>query len=137
MELTVKYLENFKKKHSKSSQLEVGDMSVSPYLVDSRFSKEERELLFRLRSKTISVKGNFPNAYLNNDMMCDLCHLFPCTQTHPLQCPALSVRMVVDNNIKLSEKFIYGTVDEQLLYVKIFSKFWNLREKLLKEKNEK
>ena len=108
VELTVKYLENLKKKHSKSSHLEVRDMSVSPYLVDSRFSKEERELLFRLRSKTISVKGNFPNAYLNNDMLCDLCHLFPCTQTHPLQCPAISVRMVVDNNIKLSENLYMG-----------------------------
>ena len=69
-------------------------------------------------------------------MLCDLCHLFPCTQSHLLQCPALSVRMVVDNKLKLSEGFIYGTTDQQLIYVKIFSQFWNLREKLLKEKNE-
>ena len=136
VELTVKHLENLKKKHSKSSQLEVRDMSVSPYLVDSRFSKEERELLFKLRSKTISVKGNFPNAYFNNDMLCDLCHLFPCTQTHPLQCPALSVKIVVEKDLKLSERFIYGTVDQQLLYVKIFAQFWNLREKILKEKEK-
>ena len=111
-------------------------MKISPYLVDTRFLKEEREMLFKLRSKTISVKQNFKNAYFNNDMLCDLCHLFPCTQSHPLQCPALTGSLVVEKNIDLNDSFIYGTVEQQLLYVKIYKHFWDLREKLLKQKNE-
>ena len=79
----------------------------------------ERELLFQLRAKTIDVKENFRNAYLNNDMLCDLCRLFPCTQSHPLQCPKLKTRIIVDKNLNLDDKFLYGTVDQQLPYVKI------------------
>jgi thiamine kinase-like enzyme len=44
--------------------------------------------------------------------------------------------VVVEKNLTLSERFIYGTVDQQLLYGKIFAQFWNLREKLLKEKEK-
>ena len=133
IEVTIKYLKKLQKKNSKSKQLEISDMRISPYLVDSRFSKGERELLFQLRAKTINVKENFKNAYLNNDMLCDLCRLFPCTQSHLLQCPKLKTRMIVDQKLNLSEKFLYGTVDQQLLYVKIYSQFWDLREQLLTE----
>ena len=112
------------------------DMRISPYLQDSRFSRCERDLLFKLRSKTIWVKENFKNAYLNNDMLCDLCKLFPCTQSHPLQCPQLMTSMIVDKKLKLNDKFIYGDVDQQLVYVKIYKQYWDLREQMLQELNE-
>ena len=131
IELTIMYLEKLKKKNSKSKQLEVSNLETSPYLLDSRFSKEERELLFRLRSKTLSVKENFKNAYLNNNMLCDLCSLFPCTQSHPLQCPKLNQTIIVEEKTILNDNFIYGSVEQQLVYVKIFKHFWELRENLL------
>ena len=109
-------------------------MSISPYLSDTRFSKNERELLFKLRSKTIQVKDNFKNAYQNNDLLCDLCKLFPCTQSHPMQCPQLNLSLVVDKTLHMDEKLIYGSADEQLLYIKIFTQFWELRERLLNNK---
>ena len=49
VELTSEFLEEMKKKNSKSKQLDVWDMKISSYLVDSRFNKEERELLFKLK----------------------------------------------------------------------------------------
>ena len=58
-EITIEYLENLKKKKSKSKQLDIGDLTTSPYLMDSRLNKEERELLFKLRSRTVYVKENF------------------------------------------------------------------------------
>ena len=109
----------------------MSDMRISPYLVDSRFSKDERELLFQLRAKTVSVKENFKNAFLNNNMLCDLCKLFPCTQSHPRQCPLLKTRIIVDKNLDLSEKFLYGDVDQQLVYVKVYKQFWDLREEMI------
>ena len=133
-ELTIEYLNTQKRKHKKSEQLEVGDLSISPYLSDTRFSKNERELLFKLRSKTIQVKDNFKNAYQNNDLLCDLCKLFPCTQSHPMQCPQLNLSLVVDKTLHMDEKLIYGSADEQLLYIKIFTQFWELRERLLNNK---
>ena len=128
VEVTINYLEKLQKKKSKSKQLVMSDMKISPYLVDSRFSKEERELLFQLRAKTVSVKENFKNAFLNNNMLCDLCKLFPCTQSHPLQCPLLKTRIMVDKKLDLSDKFLYGDVDQQLVYVKIYKQFRDLRE---------
>ena len=137
-ELTLKYLSNLQQKHSKSKRLDMNDLTISQYLLDSRFSKAERELLFRLRSKTVDVKENFKHAYQNNDMLCQLCKLFSCTQAHVLQCPKLITRILVDTKIQLSESFVYGNVDQQLLYVKIFKEFWDLRAKLLEEiKNER
>ena len=137
VELTVRYLVGLQKKNSKSKQLDVYDLTISPYLLDSRFSKTERELLFRLRSKTIWVKEKYSHAYLNNDMLCELCRLFRCTQSHPLQCPRLKTMIVMDSTVNLSENHVYGDVDQQLIYVKIYREFWDLREKLLtKDKDE-
>ena len=86
------------------------------------------------RSRTIQTKENFQNAYLNNDMLCELCKLFPCTQFHPLQCPSLMTRIMVDKNVNISEKHIYGSVDQQLLFVKIYSQFWDLRQEIMQDK---
>ena len=70
-------------------------------------------------------------------MLCEICELFPCTQSHPLQCPNLKMKILVEEETKLDEKFIYGNIEEQLFYVKIYKNFWDLREKILNEKREK
>ena len=120
-----------RQRHSKSTDLDVQDLSISPYLIDGRFSKESRELLFKLRSKTMDVKENFKNAYFNNHMLCELCLLFPCTQSHPLQCPQLNIKLVVDKKLTLSDTDVFGSVEKQLLYVNIYKQFWELRETTL------
>ena len=132
-EVTISYLVDLKKKHTKSEKLDVKDFSISEYLIDRRFSKEERELLFRLRSKTVDVKENFKNAYVNNNMLCELCAMFLCTQMHILPCPKLTISLVVDQNLRLSEKCVYGTLDQQLIFVKIYNQFWKLRGKIMND----
>ena len=77
------------------------------------------------------MKENFKNAYINNNMLCDLCKLFPCTQAHPLQCPMLKTRIIVDTKLNLNDKFLYGDVDQQLVYVKIYKQFWDFRVELI------
>ena len=94
--LHIEYLDKLQRKHSKSELLDMSDLVISPFLMDERFTKSERDLLFKLSSRTVWVKGNFPNAYLGNDMLCELCKLFPCTQAHPLQCPRLKTRIIVE-----------------------------------------
>ena len=86
-EITIEYLENLKKKKSKSKQLDIGDLTTSPYLTDSRINKDERELLFKLRSKTVYSRIN--------------------------------------------ESFIFGTLEQQVLFVKIYKQFWDMGESLL------
>ena len=135
-ELTIEYLMRLRQRHSKSTDLDVQDLSISPYLIDGRFSKESRELLFKLRSKTVDVKENFKNAYFNNHMLCELCLLFPCTQSHPLQCPQLNIKLVVDKKLTLSDTDVFGSVEKQLLYVNIYKQFWELRETTLSRMND-
>ena len=126
-EVTVRYLNKLKSKHSKSVGVHFTAGSVAPYLTDERFSQSERELLFKLRSKTLFVKENFSHLYDGSSMLCDLCNLFPCTQKHVLQCPELSTSLIIDKSIQVDESDIYSDVDKQLLYVKIFKSFWDLR----------
>ena len=53
---------------------------------------------------------------------------------HPIPPPAVSqTKMVVDQSLNISDKFLYGNADQQLLYVKIFKQFWDLREEMLHE----
>jgi hypothetical protein len=120
---------------TKTKDLDVEDLEMSQYLCDPRFNKTEREILFKLRSRTIQTKENFQNAYMKNDMLCELCKLFPCTQFHPLQCPSLLMtRIMVDKNVNISEKHVYGSVDQQLLFVKIYTQFWDLRQEIMQDK---
>ena len=132
-EQTIEYLEKLNAKNSKSENLIVDDLSISPYLKDQRISKEERELLFKLRSRTVAVKVNFKNAYFNNVMLCQLCKIFRCTQAHPNQCPKLKTKLIVDKSITLSEGHVYGSTDKQLIYVQIYKRFLDEGQKLLDE----
>ena len=47
----------------------------------------------------------------------------------------LKTMIVMDSTVHISENYVYGDVDQQLLYVKIYKEFWDLREKFL-EKEE-
>ena len=77
----------------------------------------------------------FSECFLENNMLCDLCKLFLCIQPHPLQCPKLTSLLIV-KNLHISETFVYGNDDQQLLYVKIYKQYWDLKEQKVKEQNE-
>ena len=126
-EVTLEYVEGLKQKHSKTQNFDTSRLSTSPYLNDSRFTKTERELLFKLRSRTIQVKYNFQNANLQN-MLCELCNLFTCTQEHVLTCPVLTQHCTIVNTMSVEHNFIYGNVDQQLMYTRIYSQFWDARK---------
>ena len=85
-ELTLNYIEGLKKKHSKTEHFETSTLKTAQYLTDNSFTKSQRELLFKLRSKTVQVKANFRNGNILN-MVCEICQLFTCTQEHVLQSP--------------------------------------------------
>ena len=129
-ELTLQYIEGLKEKHSKTQQYDTSILSLAQYLVDSRFTKSERELLFKLRSRTVEVKNNFQNANPQS-LLCDLCNLFTCTQEHVLSCPVLTPHCKIVNTKSVNHSHIYGNVDQQLVYIKIYSQFWDSRKLLI------
>ena len=129
-EMTIEYIEKLKQKHTKTQHYDTSNLSTATYLVDSRFSKCERELLFKLRSRTVQVKYNFQSGNIEN-LLCDLCNLFTCTQEHVLSCPVLTAQCKMVNTKTVEHSFIHGNVDQQLLYTRIYSKFWDARKSLI------
>ena len=129
-QLTLSYVETLKEKHSKSELYDTTELSISEYLTDNRFSKCERDLLFKLRSRTIQVKNNFRNANQDN-LQCELCHLLICTQEHVTACPQLTQKIRIVNTAKVKHSDIFGNVDRQLTYIRIYNQFWQERISLI------
>ena len=83
----LKNLNNLKKIHSKSNFLKCTEVKQADYIQHTGFNTKEKQLLFKLRSKTLDVKQNFKGQ--NKNPWCSSCGLFQETQSHLLQCPEL------------------------------------------------
>ena len=131
----LKKLSELKMKHSKSKFLSCSKLEVADYIQNSALSTAEKMLLFKLRSKTLDVKANFPG--VNRSLWCKTCGLFTETQSHLLQCPAIVVHLkyLFGKTSKLEENFVYGNCEQQETIVKIFTDILEVRENLLEEKN--
>ena len=126
----LKSLNNRKKTHSKSQNLNCTQLKTAEYLKNPRFSSKQKRLLFKLRSKTLDVKQNFSGQHRNP--WCTSCGLFPETQSHLLQCPQLVINLqyLSGKTAKLNENFIYGNMQQQEIIVNIFSDILEVRENL-------
>ena len=121
--------------HSKYWYLKSSSFKASSYLVDSRFTKSEAQLLFRLRSKTVNLKVNFPKMYQDN--LCKMCKLFPESQAHLLQCPEIvpQLKLVCLKNMD-EENLIYSNIENQLKIVKMYSQVMEFRKSFLENEEE-
>ena len=104
--------------------------SVWDYLQSPEFTASQKKLLFRLGSKTLDVKANFPGLHSNN--LCISCGLFPETQTHLLQCSVLTSKLqyLCGKTSSLCEDDIYGPTERQKVIVNIYTDILNAREQL-------
>ena len=126
----LQHLERLKSKHSKSKFLSCDKLKVAEYIQSPLFSTKEKELLFKLRSKTLDVKENFPGQY--GSTWCRSCGLFPETQSHLLQCPEITPKLKTINKSysEVYENQIYGNIEEQQIIVSIYSEVLLVRESL-------
>ena len=85
--LANEYLLNLKRKHSKLDQVS-DTYSLEKYLKSSNISTEEKQTLFRFRTRMADVKCNFKNQYGRN-LTCYFCSNED-TQTHILSCKELT-----------------------------------------------
>ena len=83
----LEYINKLKKSHSKATNLVCTDLNLAEYLKDQRLTTKQKQLLFRLRSRTLDVKQNFKDQH--KSPCCSSCGLFPKTQSHLHQCPEL------------------------------------------------
>ena len=102
----------------------------------SNFTTREKQLLFKLRSRTLDVKNNFPGQ--NRNPWCTSCGLFQETQSHLLQCPEIVTKLsyLAGKSSTLNENFVYGSHKQQQIIVKIYSDILEVRENLKQDQNE-
>ena len=126
----LQHLNSLKSNHSKSEFLQCTDVKMAEYIKDPRLSTRKKQLLFKLRSRTLDVKQNFKNQ--NQNPWCISCGLFPETQGHLLQCPPLvkNLQYLQGKTAKLNEKLVFGSIEQQHVIVNIYSDILEAREKL-------
>ena len=131
----LQHLENLKSKHSKSTNLKCDDLKTAEYITSPRFSLIEKQLLFKLRSRTLDVKENFRNK--DKDPWCISCGLARETQSHLLECPEILKKLgyLADKNTKYEENFIYGSLEEQEIIINILKIRDELKTKIIDESN--
>ena len=106
-----KYFLKEKERHSKMNELSYSELRIQPYLIDKRFTKEERDLLISLRSRCHDSKNNFKKLY-KNDIYCRYgCQTIE-NQIHLLtQCIPLSDQIPTPNPSEYTD--IYKDPDRQ------------------------
>ena len=133
-ELAFPYLTSKKLKHKKVKKLRHNSLKMADYLEPNNINikQSEAQTLFKLKSKMVDVKANYPTAFRNN-INCTLCEKEGNTrkdsQKHILKCPVIK-RKILEN-----EKFNYKDLtSESLKYqiriVKRFQKNYLIRKQL-------
>ena len=121
-ELARNYLIQLKNTHSKSKYLD-DRFVMQPYLLSSKLTLVEKQLLFKLRTYTFECKMNFRHKYPGS-LECDFCR-FEDSQEHFINnCNILENK----SNIKYSD--LYGSIEEQVKLVKFFTEVDNRRKSI-------
>ena len=140
--------ERFNNGHKAISQIKslLNDADVRKFAVqtglllrDSTFvskmllNSEVWHSLTKSQIEDLGVKQNFPGQ--NRNSWCTFCGLFPETQSHLLQCPAIVPQLgyLHGKTSKLNENLVYGNINQQQINVKIFSDILEVRENVQKE----
>ena len=121
----IQYLHQLAQPHSKSDNLEKNKFKRQQYLTDRRFSKEDVQLLFTLRTKMLYCKSNFRNQFQHN-MCCRICKVANTVEDeeHILTCKALNSQ--VNPEAKFSH--VYGNVNQQYEIVQVFKNILRRRK---------
>ena len=127
---TFEKLQKVKSSHSKVEKVEHNTHKIQKYLQPNKtkISKEEAQLIFRLRCRVTEVKINFRGKYDNMD--CRACDMKDETQQHILECEEIN-KNKMEEDIKY-EKIFNGTVIEKLKVAKKFKENFDILEKIKK-----
>ena len=123
-ELARKYLIDLKAKHSKSAGLNIDFLKMQDYLFCDFLSIEEKQLLFKFRTRTYPCKTNFRHQY-EPDLSCPICQQEDSPQ-HLLNC---SIDGVDTKGTKFED--IFGNVEQQSRIIKVLKKITVKRNNFL------
>ena len=130
-EFAIKCFQAIQSKQSKSSKLEINKLrKPAKYLFSKNLCLEEKQTLFKLRSRTVDVKMNQESAY-KNQLWCQTCFLFPESQQHLFYCTEIRKNMKGVNMMGVNYEMIYGESEKQEKFVKIYHIILKVRKEIL------
>ena len=121
-------METLKKSHSKVQKIEHNGLVMQKYLQpnSTKISKEEAQLIFKLRCRVTSIKANMKGSF--ESLQCRACKLFEESQEHIVNhCKILNK----EEKILEYEKILNGTVIEKVEIAKRFQKNFEMLEKMI------
>ena len=127
-ESALKYLKDLANKHSKSTLISEEKFGKKAYLKDRRFSKEDCQLLFALKTKMIDCKSNFSHLYEEDDMSCRLCtdeNSYE-DEDHLLVCKTVNTEQY---DVTYSD--VYSNVNKQYKVTQVYKKILRKRNILI------
>ena len=132
-EAAFKYLNNIKSSHSKVKHIIYENFKTQSYLLDTKFTTNEKQLLFRLRTRMTNVKCNFSSMY--QDLTCNLCKSESLqSDFHLLECEKLLQKCSqLSNDVSSEYEDIFGSSSEQLSITKLFSSIFDTKSLLEEE----
>ena len=114
----IQCLRDMAQPHSKSTGIKNNPFKKQPYFSDRRFSKDDVQLLFALRTRMVECKSNFSEQY-QRQLHCRLCKVPHSIENedHLLNCSVLNTEKY---EIQFSD--VFGNTDQQYQAVKVFKK---------------
>ena len=130
---TFEDLKDVQKTHSKIKNIEYTEFKRQGYMNNTKLSFDEKSLLFKLRSRTVTdIKCNI-KTFSQNDKMCPLCMKSEDTQEHCMECPKLKTcQNQLENHSQYNH--IFSTCElEQKAIAALFLYILETRQLLIQE----
>ena len=132
----LEYLKGIAGKHSKSTKIleetnKFKSLKRKDYLKENNLSKQDSQLLFKLRTRMLDVKSNFGEMY-DHDLKCRTCTVDSAAENedHLLVCDGL--KSEVDENEEITFNSVFMDLENQKKAVKAFKAVLSKREVLFK-----
>ena len=125
-EVSREYLLSQKRKHTKLDFLK-NTYRLDPYLASNSITTEEKQTLFKLRTRMVEVKTNFKSHY-GQDLTCKFCSEDD-TQSHLLSCKELVANL---DTSEVTYSDIYKDLNKQEEIARIYTLILKARSLKLK-----
>ena len=131
-EHAIAHLKTLANTHSKSTKIAAEAFGKKDYFCDRRFTKEDVQLLFALRTKMIDCKSNFSNQY-GNILTCRICHDIDSVEdeSHILLCKTINTE---EYDVCYSD--VFGNTNEQYKVTQVFKKVLRKRKIYIEVANQ-
>ena len=132
-EMSLKYLNNLKQRHSKVNELKQTSIKMQPYLLPNELNASKEEIQLILRCRGTHLKTNLKGLY--DTYECGVCLKEDESQEHIYKCTEiLKLKEINDDKIpeywKIMDGTTEGTTEEKFEIARIFKENMKIHERI-------